>query len=473
MAPMTPMTVPTISFLLVSLLIGVYASKRIKGSVRNYFVAGNVIPFWVLVFSMTGQAIELGATHDNANLVIGGGFWDGAVLPLGIGCSLILLGLFFAKPLHKLRLLTLPDFYVRRYSQGVGVTVALICIMSFIILIAGNLAGLGVLLEIALGIPPMYSVPCVALLVMTYTIAGGLFAVTWNDVLQIGVSIVAFVVGIIWIFFHLEPGEFTRALGAKFSWTPLVSLEAGSLRLWASLLALALGDIVALDFMERVFAAGTPRGAQWSCIVAGVMTMIMGLILAVLGAVAASSMQTGDQSILAYIQHHLPAGLGMIFIMGFIGAGVSTIDGAVMACSVCVSRNVLQSWFPKAVSEARLLKVSRGMALPVTAIGVLLALVFPVPAELLVLAFDVVFAGCLVPLVLGLYWKRGSARAAFFAIVIPSVIRLALHFLVTDLWKDPRFNGLQTLLPPLFSFFIFVAVTVYDENREKKMRAPV
>jgi Na+/pantothenate symporter len=109
------------------------------------------------------------------------------------------------------------------------------------------------------------------------------------------------------------------------------------------------------------------------------------------------------------------------------------------------------------------------MAVPVTAIGVLLALVFPVPAELLVLAFDVVFAGCLVPLVLGVYWKRGSARAAFFAIVIPSVIRLALHYLVTDLWKDPRFNGLQTLLPPLISLIIFVLITLYDENRRGRI----
>ena len=459
------MILPTVAFLLVSLLIGTYASRRIKGSVRNYFVAGNVIPFWVLVFSMTGQAIELGATHDNANLAISSGFWDGAILPIGIGCSLILIGLFFAQPLHRLRLLTLPDFYVQRYSPAVGVVVAVVCTVSFTILIAGNLAGLGVLLQIGLGIPPHLSVPAVAAVIVIYTMAGGLFAVTWNDILQIGVSIVAFTVGLIWIVVHLEPGELAHAVQSRVSLAPLTDFNGGALRLWASLLALALGDIVALDFMERVFAAGSARSARSSCIAAGIMAIVIGVALAVLGTIAASSMSGGDKSILSYIQHHLPAGLSMLFVMGFIGAGLSTIDGAVMACSVSLSRNVFQVCLPHVVTETRLLTVARLMAIPVTAIGVLLALVFPVPAELLVLAFDVVFAGCLVPLTLGVYWSRGTARAALLAIVIPSALRVTLHYAFVDLWSNPKVNGLQTLIPPVLSLMIFLGVTLYDERR--------
>ena len=459
------MILPTVAFLLVSLLIGTYASRRIKGSVRNYFVAGNVIPFWVLVFSMTGQAIELGATHDNANLAVTAGFWDGAVLPIGVGCSLILIGFFFAQPLHRLRLLTLPDYYVQRYSPSVGVVVALVCTVSFTILIAGNLAGLGMLLQIGLGVPPHISVPAVALLIMVYTMAGGLFAVTWNDILQIGVSIVAFTVGLVWIVVHLEPGELQRALSSKVSLAPLTDFSGGALRLWASLLALALGDIVALDFMERVFATGSAGSARSSCIVAGVMAIVIGVALAILGTIAASSMNASDGNVLSYIQHHLPAGLSMLFIMGFIGAGLSTVDGAVMACSVCLSRNVLQVCAPTVVTEGRLLSVARCMAVPVTAVGVLLALVFPVPAELLVLAFDVVFAGCLVPLALGIYWSRGTPRAAFLAIVIPSALRVTLHYAFADLWANPQINGLQTLIPPVFSLLIFLSVTWYDERR--------
>ena len=115
------------------------------------------------------------------------GFWDGSILPLGIGTSLLLIGMFFAKPLHAMHLLTLPDFYTRRFNTASGTMVAFLCLVSFIILIAGNLAGMGILLRFAVGLPPHMTVPVVAALIGIYTIAGGLFATTWNDVLQSGV----------------------------------------------------------------------------------------------------------------------------------------------------------------------------------------------------------------------------------------------------------------------------------------------
>ena len=146
------MSLPTAAFLVVSLVIGLYSSRRVKGSVRNYFVAGHVIPSWVLVLSLCGQALELGGTYDNTARAMASGFWDGSILPLGIGTSLLLIGMFFAKPLHAMHLLTLPDFYTRRFNTASGTMVAFLCLVSFIILIAGNLAGMGILLRFAVGL---------------------------------------------------------------------------------------------------------------------------------------------------------------------------------------------------------------------------------------------------------------------------------------------------------------------------------
>ncbi len=46
---------------------------------------------------------------------------------------------------------------------------------------------------------------------------------------------------------------------------------------WAGFLVLAIGDIVALDFMERVFAAKTPEVAQQGCFYGAGLTIITGL----------------------------------------------------------------------------------------------------------------------------------------------------------------------------------------------------
>jgi Na+/proline symporter len=104
------------------------------------------------------------------------------------------------------------------------------------------------------------------------------------------------------------------------------------------------------------------------------------------------------------------------------------------------------------------------MVTPITIASVLLALVFPVPGELLILAFDLVFAGCVVPLALGVYWKRGTARAAVLSILIPSIVRLLLYFFYADLGLDPRLKGIETLVPPVLSLVIFVGVSVLQSE---------
>lgn len=466
------MTLPTIAFLLVSLVIGLYASRRVKGSVRNYFVAGHVIPFWVLAVSLCGQALELGGTYDNTARAMATGFWDGAVLPLGIGASLILIGMFFAKPLHAMHLLTLPDFYARRFNTASGLIVAVLCMVSFVILIAGNLAGMGILMETAVGLPPYITVPIIAVIIGVYTIAGGLFAVTWNDVLQAGVLFLGVAVTLGVLLANGAPGTVGQAFAQRFSWAPLTSLDSGSLSVWAGFLALGIGDIVALDFMERVFAARTGQAAQSSCYVSGLVTMAVGVAMAVIGMIASTIPSSGGATttVLQFVET-LPSSVKMLFVMALLGAGISTIDGAIMATTKALSRNVLQTLMPQRIPDTRLLFVSRLMVTPITIAAVLLALVFPVPGELLILAFDVVFAGCVVPLALGIYWKRGTGLAAVLAIVIPSVLRLLLYVFYVRLGLDPRLKGIDTLIPPLLSLAIFVGVSIYQGGSTGR-RAP-
>jgi Na+/proline symporter len=358
--------------------------------------------------------------------------------------------------------LTLPDFYTKRFNGTIGALVAVLCVTSFIVLTAGNLAGVGIILQAFLGWSPAVSISAVAAVVTLYTIVGGLYALTWNDILQIGVACVAFVVAAVWGFCELAPGSFPLS---NVSLDPIVSLDRGVLRFWASLLALALGDVIALDFMERVFAARSAKAAQLSCLVAGTVTICMGVLLALLGTALRGLVPDGhEMSLLDVISLHFPPSIKMLFVAGLIGAGISTIDGSVMACSVALSRNVLQYALPKIVSQSRLLMVARVTAVPIALLATVLAIAFPIPGELLVLAFDVVFAGCFVPLALGIFWRRGTPRAALWAVVVPSVLRVILHVVIQDMNIDPRLQGLETLVPPLLSLVLFVGISLLDRT---------
>lgn len=85
----------------------------------------------------------------NADLSYKFHFYDGAVLPLGLGLSLILNGVFLARHMNRAELLTLPDLYGRAYGPLCEVLGACITITSFLALLAGNLVGCGVIVRLA------------------------------------------------------------------------------------------------------------------------------------------------------------------------------------------------------------------------------------------------------------------------------------------------------------------------------------
>jgi SSS family solute:Na+ symporter len=449
-------TAPALAFLAVSFLIGIHASRRIGGKVRNFYVAGNIIPAWVITVSLVGQAVDSSGSLGTASAALTGPLWAGLALPAGIGVSLVLIGLFYAEPLHRLRLLTLPDFYYHRYGSTVECLAATLCVVSFIVLLASNLAAIGIVLSAMLGVPPVGAVIAVCAIVTAYTMAGGLFAVTWNDILHVGVIFLGFGAALIWMLATHPPGLLMAAAAPAVAWEPLYDLSQGALRNWASFLALALGDIVALDFMERVFAAKSPRFARRACLVSGGLTLAVGVALAALGAMARVSPPGagGAQPFLHFIREGLPVGIGMMVFMALVSACISTVDGVLMACTTVITRNILQRQLPHLVPPERLLSVSRLTALPVGALATLVAVIHPDPADLLVLAFDAVFAGCLVPLTLGIYWRRANARAALWAITVPSALRLVMEVVTPDRW-----TGLDTLVPPVLSLLLFVGIT--------------
>ena len=84
----------------------------------------------------------------------------------------------------------------------------------------------------------------------------------------------------------------------------------------------------------------------------------------------------------------------------------------------------------------------------------------PEPGILLILAFDIVLAGCFVPLVLGLFWRKSNTPGALAAIVGGTLTRIVLHFVVPE-----TLSGLDTLLAPVASLTAFVGVALATQRR--------
>src|SRR6187402_1505481 len=133
-------------------LVGIVVARKVDGDSANYLVAGRRLGVPLVAASLMAAAVDSNATVGNTDLTSSFGFWAGASLALGLAICLLLTGIFLAKPMNRMKLFTLADFYRLRYGRGVEVASSVFMIFAFAILMAGNLVACGFLLERFLGI---------------------------------------------------------------------------------------------------------------------------------------------------------------------------------------------------------------------------------------------------------------------------------------------------------------------------------
>ncbi len=450
---MTAMFWPVVIFMAISLAIGIYTYTQVRGSSTRYTVCNKSLPFLIIGTALLAQAVDGNATLGNVSLTYTSGVWTGFMIPLGLALSLFFVGRFLAAPLNRMNLLTLPEFFYRRYDKQTELLVSILTIVCFTVLIAGNLSAVAWVLSVVSGINYLPALLITTLVIVIYTIAGGLYSAIWTDFFQIHVALVGFVVSAIWLIYTRGWSLLSAVPAEKIDLSGLVSLHSGALPNWAGMIALAFGNAMALDFMERVFAAKSPDTARRACYYAGALTLVIGFSATLLGVASISSVQNANdpRMVLPILGVTvLPYWMGVFVFIGVLGASMSTANGAMLVISVVLARNVFQRYSNTEITDSRMLMLSRVFALPTAAAAAIFAWLRPEPGILLVVAFDIVFAGCVAPLLFGVYWPKANRAGAIAAIMVGTITRLIAHFVT-----PPQWAGLDTLVPPVLSCIAF------------------
>ncbi|MBE9059701.1 sodium:solute symporter family protein [cf. Phormidesmis sp. LEGE 11477] len=470
-----------IIFLLGTLGVGVWASKQIKGDSENFLVAGRGLVLPLAAATLMAQSVDSNATLGNTDLSSEFGFWAGASLPVGLALCLFLTGLFYAKPLNRMGLITLPDFYRVKYSRLTEIVAALIMVVSFSLLLAGNLVAGGYLFQTFLGLSYFGGVTLLAALVLVYTVSGGLFAVAYTDAIQVAI---AFFGSLLLLGFIAANFGLTVPAGlGPLDLEQLTMPESGAVINWATILALGIGNLAAIDFMARIFAADSPETARRACFIGGTGTLVIGIPFSL---VALSANRILEQAgvvpdgpvLFALLGSVVPAFLGLLVVMSIMSASLSTADGAILGTSSVIAHNVMgirhghDGHAGPGGGSDQLLKITRLMAVAITLVGVLFALRIPQTGVLLSLAFDLSFAGLVVPLTGGLFWSKATWQGALSCILVGSVTRIILFALTPTVFGaentlfyipnglfSESFDGFPTLICPLIGLVVFVVVS--------------
>ncbi|MGF1541861.1 MAG: sodium:solute symporter family protein [Pleurocapsa sp.] len=463
-------------FLFATIAIGIWAAKQVKGDSENYLIAGRGLVLPLAAATLMAQSVDSNATLGNTDLTAEFGFWAGASLPIGLALCLFLTGLFFAKPMNRMGLITLPDFYRVKYNRKTEVVASVLMVLSFSFLLAGNLVAGGYLFQTFLGTSYIAGVMLLAIVVFIYTASGGLFAVAYTDAIQVAIAFIGSLA--LLAFMTANFGLTIPADTGPLALAQLSNPAAGAAINWATLLALGLGDIVAIDFMARVFASESPETAQKACFIGCAGTLIIGIPFSLIALSAPQILTdagiTPDGPVLyALLNGVVPPLLGLLVIVAILSASLSTADGAILGTSSVIAHNIIGIRHDDHNAAGdRLLLITRAMAFVITALGVFFALKVPQTGVLLLLAFDLGFAGLLVPLAGGLYWNKATWQGALSCIILGSLTRLVFFVLMPTTFGidntllyipnnifTPDFDGFPTLISPLVGLAAFIIVS--------------
>jgi solute:Na+ symporter, SSS family len=479
-----PLSYPIIvmAFVAATAVIGVLAVKFVKKSSKHYIVAGKSLPLFFVGTMLVSEAVDGNASLGNVALSYQFGFWAGAAIPLGLAICLVLTGLFFGRTFNRMNMITLADFYFRRYGNTAEILSGTLMSISFIILVAGNLAASGYILSVVLSIPLIYAMLISTAVVLLYTYFGGLYSCAYTDIFHIYLAVVGFWLGLLYFIgpWSPIPGGLDTIIAnvppGFMDMSGLFDLKNGALVNWAAIMSLGLGDIVALDFMERVFSASGGRTAQKSCYYAAGLTMLILIPTTMIGIIGHTLEPNNSDPFTLYpiiAIKHVPEVIGILMLVSTISCGMSTANGGTLAIASVISRNILQRNIltrlkGKTMNDRQLLLATRLLIIPMFFTAFALGALIPRPGIYLILAFDIVFAGCLVPLVMGTYWKKSTSAAAVASIVVGSTLRMILYFTISTSSPDsPLFAylGLDTFIPPIVSFVVFVVVSLATYKR--------
>ena len=242
-------------YLIITLAIGFWASKKIKTS-SDFTLAGKSLS--TSFVGVTIFATWFGSSYvmGNPSYFVTNGISSYVALIVSTAACLVLVGYFYAKKLYKMNIVTVGDFFRVRYNQKLETTVSIIMIFTYPHWIAAQFVALAYLFQSVLGIQVEYGIVLGASIVVLYTYIGGMWAVSYTDMLQS----ILIVIGLMLLLINTldQTGGIIPLFADKptsfFSPFPQNGLDNWSEYI-TTILALTIGAIPAQEVYQRVFSA--------------------------------------------------------------------------------------------------------------------------------------------------------------------------------------------------------------------------
>jgi SSS family solute:Na+ symporter len=447
-------------YLALLIALGLWMGRRTR-SAEDFYIGGRQVGPWVTAFSFV-------AAYFSSVVIVGGGafgyrfgmstLWIAATNVL-VGCTLvwIVLGRRLWQFTKRLDTMTIPGFIGRRYgSREAEVFSAAIIFVFMIIYNVSVLVGMGRIMEGLMGIPYTTSVLIAGLIILIYVCVGGYLAVVWTSFVQAWIMIFGL---LLLAFATLHQVGGLTAASIRLAAIDPGFVETPGVWGWSGLVSFAL--IVSLgvwgmpQLLVRFYSMKSTRVLRLGTVLA-----TLGGAMAVLPYLSGALSNNPDLAIPLLTEKVLNPWGGAIFLAGVMAAGMSTFSSVLIIVSGAIVRDLRRATSSASGRESAAggrRDVLLGRVASLAAGLVALATAYRPPALVLVItafAWAVIASACLWPVVLGVYWRRGTRAGAISSMVSGTAV--ALGWMAAG---SPM--GMHGFIPGvLVSLIVFVVVSL-------------
>lgn len=407
------------AFLVVMFYMGIVFYKWV-GSSDDFYLAGRQLTPFILAAVIAATNVNLYSFVGQAGIAYKEGIpiiwqtWTGNM-------ALVLSGLFVIPIFRRLRIRTIPEFLEKRYSKGVRTFVAILWIfrLSF---------WLGVVLYTAVIASQTISgydsftawVLIFSVVVILYTILGGMWSVAFTDVIQFVLMLAS---SLILLPLVMAAVGWWPGLTEKLPEEALSLIKNTGTYDWKFIIAIFLLGIewacVDQGLLQRAFGSENTRSAAKGLVLAGIITTPFALLWILPGLAARvlfPDLANADSAVPLLITNLIPNVVLGLVVVGLLSSQLSTISGNLNGVATIFASDVYENVINRKATDKDILKIARLITLIVGIGMILFAYLVPILGGA-VNAYLTIIAIMDMPLfviavIYGLLWKRVNWQGA-------------------------------------------------------------
>ena len=453
-------------YLVATVAIGFWISRRAAKNIRHYFLGGNTLPWYLLGLSNASGMFDISGTMWLVYLLYVYGLKSVWIPWLWPTFNQVFLMIFLSVWLRRSRVMTGAAWIPFRFGNGRGAHLAhLVVVLFALINVIGFLAygfiGIGkfasTFLPWQLSADPATNVNLYGLIITAittlYVVKGGMFSVVFTEVLQFGIMTVACVwVGLIamrevspeTLATHVPVGWNQLFFGGRLNldWSGILEAANDKIRadgwewfsvfftmmLFKGLLQSMAGPAPNYD-MQRVLSARTPREAAWMSGLVSVVLfiprymLVTGLTILALAHFSDELNAMGErvdfELILPFaMREFVPVGLLGLLIAALLAAFMSTYAATVNAAPAYVVNDIYKRYIRPDAEDATYVRMSYITSMIVVVLGTLVGLVTDQLNDVIQWIVAALYGGYTASNLLKWYWWRFNSYGYFAGMAV-------------------------------------------------------